>query len=305
MNIIEKIENVSSSPKVVTIGNFDGIHKGHQSLIKKTQEISHTENVESLIFTFNKLPEEIFKSSTFQRIYNNKLKFHYIKSYAINTILSTDFNSIKNFSANYFCEEILIKKLMTKYLVIGKNFKFGKGREGDTDKLKQYHNAGDFQLIIPELEEYNNKHISSTRVRELLKDGDFLDVNNCLGREYMILGTVTAGEKLGRKLGYPTANISLEHDYPLDGVYLCKIRIDSTFYYGLASVGNKPTYNGKEKILEVFILNFDQDIYNKEVEVYFLEMIRNQIKFDSQDELIKQMNEDHKYAIINSKNYGL
>jgi riboflavin kinase/FMN adenylyltransferase len=305
MNIIEKIENVSSSPKVVTIGNFDGIHKGHQSLIKKTQEISHTENVESLIFTFNKLPEEIFKSSTFQRIYNNKLKFHYIKSYAINTILSTDFNSIKNFSANYFCEEILIKKLMTKYLVIGKNFKFGKGREGDTDKLKQYHNAGDFHLIIPELEEYNNKHISSTRVRELLKDGDFLDVNNCLGREYMILGTVTTGEKLGRKLGYPTANISLEHDYPLDGVYLCKIRIDSTFYYGLASVGNKPTYNGKEKILEVFILNFDQDIYNKEVEVYFLEMIRNQIKFDSQDELIKQMNEDHKYAIINSKNYGL
>ena len=305
MNIIEKVENVSSSPKVVTIGNFDGIHKGHQSLIKKTQEISHAENLESLIFTFNKLPEEIFKSSTFQRIYNNKLKFHYINSYAINTILSTNFNSIKNLSANYFCEEILIKKLMTKYLVIGKNFKFGKGREGNTDKLKQYHNAGDFHLIIPELEEYNNKHISSTRLRELLKDGDFLDVNNCLGREYMISGTVTTGEKLGRKLGYPTANISLEHDYPLDGVYLCKIRIDNTLYYGLASVGNKPTYNGKEKILEVFILNFDQDIYNKEVEVYFLEMIRNQIKFDSQDELIKQMNEDHKYAIINSKNYGL
>ena len=305
MNIIEKIENVSSSPKAVTIGNFDGIHKGHQSLIKKVQEISHIENLESLIFTFNELPEEIFKSSTFQRIYNNKLKFDYIKSYAINTILSIDFNSIKNFSANYFCEEILIKKLMTKYLVIGKNFKFGKGREGNIDKLKEYHNTGDFHLIIPELEEYDNKRISSTRIRELLKDGDFSDVNNCLGREYILRGTVTTGEKLGRELGYPTANISLEHDYPLDGVYLCKIHIDNTFYYGLASVGNKPTYNGKEKILEVFILNFDRDIYNKEVEVYFLEMIRNQIKFDSQDELIKQMNEDHKYAIINSKNYGL
>jgi riboflavin kinase/FMN adenylyltransferase len=305
MNIIEKIESVSSNPKVVTIGNFDGIHKGHQSLIRKAQEISHRENLESLIFTFNELPEEIFKSSIFQRIYNNKLKFDYIKSYAIKTILSIDFNSIKNFSANYFCEEILIKKLMTKYLVIGKNFKFGKGREGNIDKLKEYHNAGDFHLIIPELEEYDNKHISSTRVRTLLKDGNFSDVNNCLGREYMLRGTVTTGEKLGRKLGYPTANISLEHNYPLDGVYLCKICIDSVFYYGLASVGNKPTYNGKEKILEVFILNFDQDIYNEEVEVYFLEMIRNQIKFDSQDELIKQMNEDHKYAIINSKNYGL
>ena len=110
---------------------------------------------------------------------------------------------------------------------------------------------------------------------------------------------------MGRKLGYPTANISLEHDYPLDGVYLCKIRVEGILYHGLASIGNKPTYNGKEKILEVFILNFDKDIYNKEVEVYFLEMMRGQIKFDSQDELIKQMNEDHKYAIINSKNYAL
>nr|AAY89951.1 predicted riboflavin biosynthesis protein [uncultured bacterium BAC13K9BAC] len=305
MNIIEKIENISDKPKVVTIGNFDGIHKGHQSLIKKTQEISHAENLESIIFTFNMLPEEVFEQSNFQRIYNNELKFDYIKAHEINTILSINFNDIKDLSASFFCEEILIKKLITKYLVIGKNFKFGKGREGNIDKLKEYHNSGDFHLIIPELEQYDNEHISSTRVRKLLKDGKFSDVKNCLGREYMLRGTVTTGEQLGRKLGYPTANISLDYDYPLDGVYLSKVYVDGVFYHGLASVGNKPTYNGKEKILEVFILNFNQDIYNKEVEVYFLEMIRNQIKFDSQDELIKQMNEDHKYAIINSKNYGI
>jgi riboflavin kinase/FMN adenylyltransferase len=305
MKIIEKIENISDKPKVVTIGNFDGIHKGHQSLIKKTQEISHTESLESVIFTFDMLPEEIFKQSHFQRIYNNKQKFDYIKLHEINTILSIDFNDIKDFSASFFCEEILIKKLLTKYLIIGKNFKFGKGREGDINKLNEYHNAGDFHLIIPELEKYDNEHISSTRVRKLIKDGKFSDVKNCLGREYMLRGTVTTGEQLGRKLGYPTANISLDYDYPLDGVYLSKICVDGTFYYGLASVGNKPTYNGKEKILEVFILDFNQDIYNKEVEVYFLDLIRKQIKFDSQDELIKQMNEDHKYAIINSKNYGI
>ena len=305
MKIIENIENISAKPKAVTIGNFDGIHKGHQSLIKKTQEISHTEDLESVIFTFNKLPEEVFGQSQFQRIYNNKLKFDYIKSHEINTILSINFDDIRDYSASFFCEEILIKKLITKYLIIGKNFKFGKGREGDINKLNEYHNAGDFHLIIPELEEYGNEHISSTRVRKLLKDGKFSDAKNCLGREYMLRGTVTTGEQLGRKLGYPTANISLDYDYPLDGVYLSKVCVDGIFYYGLASVGNKPTYNGKEKILEVFILNFDEDIYNKEVDVYFLEMIRNQIKFDSQDELIKQMNEDHKYAIINSKNYGI
>jgi riboflavin kinase/FMN adenylyltransferase len=177
--------------------------RGIQSLIKKVQEISQIENLESLIFTFDELPEEIFKSSTFHRIYNNKLKFDYIKSYAINTILSIDFNSIKNFSANYFCEEILIKKLMTKYLVIGKNFKFGKGREGNIDKLKEYHNTGDFHLIIPELEEYENKHISSTRIRELLKDGDFSDVNNCLGREYMILGHCDGRREIRKKTRLP------------------------------------------------------------------------------------------------------
>ena len=138
MNIIEKIENISDKPKVVTIGNFDGIHKGHQSLIKKTQEISHTESLESVIFTFDMLPEEIFKQSHFQRIYNNKQKFDYIKLHEINTILSINFNDIKDFSASFFCEEILIKKLITKYLVIGENFKFGKGREGDIDKLNTY-----------------------------------------------------------------------------------------------------------------------------------------------------------------------
>jgi riboflavin kinase/FMN adenylyltransferase len=305
MNLIHNIDDISDHPKVITIGNFDGIHKGHQSLIKKTQEIADTNALESLIFTFDVLPEEVFRQDNFQRLYNNKLKFKYMYTYAINTILSIDFNDIKNFSASFFCEEILINKLNIKYLVIGNNFKFGKGRDGDINKLYEYHNAENFKLVTPKLEKYKNAHISSTRIRKLIQNGYFTDAKNCLGREYAVHGTVITGEQLGRKLGYPTANISLEHDYPLDGVYLCKICVEGILYHGLASIGNKPTYNGKEKILEVFILNFDKDIYNKEVEVYFLEMMRGQIKFDSQDELIKQMNEDHKYAIINSKNYAL
>lgn len=305
MNIIDNISEVSDRPKVITIGNFDGIHKGHQSLIQKTRDISKNNNLESLVLTFSKLPEEIFDQKNFYRIYDNNLKFTFIESFNINTILSVDFNTIRDYSAEFFCDEILLNRLNIKCLVIGHNFKFGKDRKGNIEKLREYHDKKHFELVMPELEKYNNENISSTRVRKFLKEGQFIEASNCLGREYEIHGVVTTGEKLGRKLGYPTANITLNHNYPLDGVYLSKIILDGKYYAALSSIGNKPTYDGKEKLLEVFILDFDEDIYGKHLKVLFIEKIRNQIKFKNQDELIKQMNEDHKYAIINSKKYGI
>ena len=305
MKILNNLNDVSKKPKAVTIGNFDGIHKGHQALINKTKEISTENKVESLILTFNKLPKEIFSPDTVQRLYDNKIKESILSSYKINTLLSIDFNEIKEYSADFFCEEILIKKLNTQYLIIGENFKFGKDRSGDIEKLRKYSDKKAFELIVPKLETHNGVKISSSRIRNLLNQGDIIGARECLGRDYMLSGTVVSGEKLGRKLGYPTANIRLEYDYPLDGVYLTRTVIEEKNYVGLASLGNKPTFNGSEKILEVFILDFDKDIYSQNIEVYFLEEIRKQIKFSNKDELIKQMNEDHKYAIINSKKYGI
>jgi len=305
MKILNNLSDVSKNPKAVTVGNFDGIHKGHQTLINKTKEISTKNNVESLIFTFNKLPKEIFNPDTVQRLYDNKIKESILSSYKIDTLLSIDFNEIKDYSADIFCEEILIKKLNTQYLIIGENFKFGKDRSGDIERLRKYDNKKAFELMVPELKTYDGVKISSSRIRNLLNQGDIIGAKECLGRDYMLSGTVVSGEKLGRKLGYPTANIKLEYDYPLDGVYLTRTVIEEKNYVGLASLGNKPTFNGSEKILEVFILDFDEDIYSQNIEVYFLEEIRKQIKFSNEDELIKQMNEDHKYAIINSKKYGI
>ena len=305
MNIIQNIAEVTNRPKAITIGNFDGVHKGHQSLIKTTRNIAVTNGLESLVFTFSKLPEEVFNKEDFNRLNDNSLKSSYIEKFNIDTILSIDFNEIKEYSAEFFCEQILIKKLNAKYLVIGHNFKFGKNREGDINKLKKYHDKGCFELIMPELEQYDNKNISSTRIRSLLKEGNFSEAKECLGKNYELHGIVTSGEKLGRKLGYPTANIALNHNYPLNGVYLSTIMINGKYHSALSSIGNKPTYDGKEKLLEVFIMNFNEDIYGKYVKVFFHEKIRNQIKFNNQDDLIKQMNEDHKYAIINSKKYGI
>ena len=305
MKILNNLRDVSRNPKAVTVGNFDGIHKGHQALINETREISTKNNVESLIFTFSKLPKEIFSPDTVQRLYDNKTKESILSSYKIDTLLSIDFNEIKDFSADFFCEEILIKELNARYLIVGENFKFGKDRSGDIEKLREYDSKNAFELIVPELETYDGTKISSSRVRNLLNQGNIIGARECLGRDYMLSGTVVSGEKLGRKLGYPTANIKLEYDYPLDGVYLTRTVIEEKNYVGLASLGNKPTFNGSEKILEVFILDFDEDIYSQNIEVYFLEEIRKQIKFSNEDELIKQMNEDHKYAIINSKKYGI
>ena len=305
MKILNDLRDVSKNPKAVTIGNFDGVHKGHQALINKTKEVSTKNNVESLIFTFNKLPKEIFSPDTVQRLYDNKFKESILSSYKIDTLLSIDFNEIKDYSADFFCEEILIKKLNAQYLIIGENFKFGKDRSGDIERLRKYDNKKAFELMVPELKTYDGVKISSSRIRNLLNQGDIIGARECLGRDYMLSGTVISGEKLGRKLGYPTANIKLEYNYPLDGVYLTRTVIEEKNYVGLASLGNKPTFNGSEKLLEVFILDFDEDIYGKYVEVYFLEEIRKQIKFSNEDELIKQMNEDHNYAIINSKKYGI
>ena len=305
MKILNNLSDVSKNPKAVTIGNFDGIHKGHQTLINETKEVSNKNNVESLIFTFNKLPKEIFSPDAVQRLYDNKIKESILSSYKVDTLLSIDFNEIKDYSADFFCEEILINMLNTRYLIIGENFKFGKDRSGDIEKLKKYDSKSAFGLIVPELQTYSGIKISSSRVRELLNQGDIIGAKECLGRDYMLSGTVVSGEKLGRKLGYPTANVKLEYDYPLDGVYLTRTVIKEKNYVGLASIGNKPTFNGSEKILEVFILDFNEDIYSQNIEVYFLEEIRKQIKFNNEDELIKQMNEDHKYAIINSKKYGI
>ena len=305
MKIVKNINDISSTPKAITIGNFDGVHKGHQELLNQTRKIARENNLESLIFTFDKFPREIFNPKDFQRLYNNENKENIFKSYGIDTLLSIDFNEIMNVNAERFCEDILIDQLNLKFLVIGDNFRFGKNRSGDINLLKNYQNDKSFELIIPDSVLYKNDSISSSRIRNFLQEGDLNAANECLGKEYMISGTVVSGEKLGRKLGYPTANISLDHDYPLDGVYLTRTILDKKNYLSLTSIGDKPTFNGTEKLLEVFILDFDRDIYGEKLEIFFLEEIRKQIKFNNQDELIKQMNEDYKYAIIRSKKYGI
>ena len=166
MKILYDINDTSNHPKAVTIGNFDGVHKGHKVLLEKTKDAAN-DNIESLILTFNQFPREIFKPHDFQRLYSNENKYNLLKEYELDILLSIDFNSIKNYSAQRFCEDILIKKLNTKYLIIGENFKFGKDRLGNVESLRAYNKDDGFEVITPHLEIYQNKSISSSRIKSI------------------------------------------------------------------------------------------------------------------------------------------
>ncbi len=307
MKIIDDLQKLDTlrNKSVVTIGNFDGIHAGHRELIKKTLSLSNEVNISSVVLTFDPLPEEFFKRKNFFKLMTSTDKLDYFRRVGVDTVIKVPFTrDFSEIAASTFISDILIDKLQTQKLIVGKDFKFGRNREGSFDTLA---NEKRFETkIVSIVKEYDEK-ISSSMIRELIVDGDIEKANSYLMNKFAMDGYIVHGEKLGRKLGYPTANIEICKSFPISGIFLVKVVIEDTQdKFGLASIGNKPTFSGKKDLLEVFIFDFDSDIYGKKIKVYFYEKLRNQIKFDSVSELIKQMDDDSTSAkrILEAK-YGL
>tara|TARA_B110000008_G_C16964290_1_gene561350 strand:+ start:1286 stop:2212 length:927 start_codon:yes stop_codon:yes gene_type:complete len=291
-----EISSVSSS---LTIGNFDGVHKGHKDLIDKVKIHAHDNNYLSTIITFEPLPEEYFDIPKFRKIMRLEDKLKIFKAYDVDQVLCINFN--KDFSemtADDFIEDILINKLDTKYLIIGSDFRFGHKRLGTFDLLKSYEEKRNIKVENINLMKDDNQKISSTRIRNALLDGNIELANKLIGRTYMISGKVTKGEQRGRLLGYPTANIDIYNSYPINGIFLVKIMLNNgDNHFGLASLGNKPTFSGQLNVLEVYIFDFNKDIYGTNIEISFLQKIRDQVKFQNQEELVKQMDNDYAVAL--------
>ena len=307
MKIIDDLQKLDTlgNKSVVTIGNFDGIHAGHRELIKKTLSLSDEVSISSVVLTFEPLPEEFFKRKNFFKLMTTTDKLDYFRKAGVDTVIKIPFTKeFSEIAASTFISDILIDKLQTQKLIIGKDFKFGRNREGSYDTLT---NEKRFETnIVSIVKEYDEK-ISSSMIRELIVDGEIEKANSYLVNKFAIDGYIVHGEKMGRKLGYPTANIEICKSFPISGIFLVKVVIEDTQdKFGLASIGNKPTFSGKKDLLEVFIFDFDSDIYGKKIKVYFYEKLRNQIKFDSVSELIKQMDDDSTSAkrILEAK-YGL
>lgn len=301
MKIFNSLDDIPDNhgPSSITIGNFDGLHIGHIELLKNTIVLAKANNTIPVVLTFNPMPEEYFQNEYFFRLMNNTEKLGFIEDYGIEEIILIPFNEeFSKMDENRFIEEVLVKKLNAKHIIVGNDFRFGHKRIGDVKLLESYGHDKGIEVTIVNLIEISGKKISSTVIRKLLISGKISEANNLLGKPFSIQGKIIHGEKVGRELGYPTANIEIYKSYPINGIFLVEVlHGNSDKLYGLASIGNKPTFSGTNDVLEVFIFNFKLDIYGETIKVIFLEKIRDQIKFNTKEELIDQMKNDHHIAL--------
>ena len=301
MIIIKDINNIekTTSNNCISIGNFDGMHMGHIELVKETVRIAKENNLVPTVLTFDQMPEEYFKANDFFRLMEMSDKYKVFEKLGVEQVLVIPFDkSFSEINENIFIKEILIEKLSLKYLIVGKDFKFGYKRMGNIELLQKYSELGGYSLLSLDLVKISSDKISSRDIRILIKNGKIKEANQLLAVPFSLSGKVIHGEKRGRRLGYPTANIEIYKSYPINGIFLVNILFEDKKLFGLASWGNKPTFSGIDHVLEVNILDFESDIYGKQLKVIFIDKIRDQIKFDNQDELIEQMNKDKKTAEI-------
>ena len=286
MRIFRHFEQ-ASSPCIATIGNYDGIHLGHQSLINHVISESRAKNLESAVITFEPHPKEFFQPKAApKRIISLREKLEFFHSHKLDRAYVIRFDEkLSNLEGNDFIE-ILQNKLLAEGLVVGDDFRFGKKRQFGINELKQFG----MQVTQPGTIFLNDERISSSRVRDALQDADFHQVESLLGRPYVITGRVIHGEKKARLLGYPTANVHMFHKSPpLTGVFA--VKLDS--FFGVANLGLKPTFGGvKNLVLEVHLFDFDKNIYGKHVHVTFFKKIRDEKKFSTTNELSSQIASD-------------
>ena len=274
-------------PISLTIGNFDGIHLGHQSLILKTTSFQDTH---SALMTFDPHPVPFLTKKPYSQLMSVIDKLDCLEAYQLDFIWMISFDDdFASLTVDAFIQ--FLKSLHVKRLVLGKDARFGQYGAGGIDDLKLH-----FEVILVEEQIYNHMRISSSLVKSMLSQGEMNDVKHLLSRNYRIYGQVVHGNHLGRTLGYPTANIEY-HSYhiPKLGVYSVGILYQNKWYYGMANIGHNPTINYQEKPrLEIFIFDFNHDIYGKHVAIEFYDYIRQEKKFNSKDALIYQLNEDEK-----------
>ena len=300
---IYKSFNISSSDQnaIILIGNFDGLHLGHQKLFKQAQKYKKSKRSKLGVVTFDPIPKMFFnKKLKNYRISNFNQKIHYLKKYNVDFIINKKFDKkFSNIKSYNFIKNILSKKLKAKYIFVSNNFRFGNKREGNVDLLKKLSNKYKYKIINPSPLKKQKKIISSTLIRSLLQSGKLDIANQYLDRFWSIEGKVQRGRKMGKKIGFPTCNIELS-DYIIakPGVYAVKVKCFDikNNLKGIANLGYRPTFNQKKILLEVNIFNFTRNLYNKKLTVEFKKFIRSEKKFKGVDHLRKQIKMDLKLA---------
>jgi len=302
MKIFNSI-NIPKNYKVsaLAIGNFDGIHRGHQKVFEETRKFAKRKKIKFGVFTFTPLPVMFFyKNIKNFRLTSEDQKIKLFKKHQVDFVINIKFN--KNFSkisAEDFIKKIIYKKMNPQLLSVSNNFRFGRKRKGDVNLLKKFSNKYAYRLLNITPLKYSGKMVSSTRIRKCLKKGDINLANRLLSRTWFIDGQVKKGKKIGRKLGYRTCNVKIKnYILPKIGIYAVKISVGDkkNIYGGVAYLGPRPTFGGKEIFLEINIFGIKKSLYKKKLRVYFLKFLRGDRKFKNPTQLIRQMNKDVIFA---------
>lgn len=302
-NIIRGFHNLPSTTDngcVATIGNFDGVHLGHQAVLNQLAMKADMLHLPAVVITFEPQPFEYFvPEKAPARLTRFREKVEALRAYSIRHLCVLRFNrQLADMSAEMFIQQLLVEGLQVRYLVVGDDFRFGKGRRGDFALLQQAGRAHGFQVVNMHTFAVDQMRVSSTRIREALNQGDLGLAEKLLGRPYRMSGRVAHGDKRGRQLGFPTANIYLHrHKVPLSGVYAVQLfGIDEEPVNGVANIGVRPTIGGGKALLEVHLFDFNREIYGAHVQVYFLSKLRDEGKFSSLEQLSQQIRKDAQQA---------
>ncbi|MFC2107478.1 bifunctional riboflavin kinase/FAD synthetase [Bacteroidota bacterium] len=299
MKIYRNIEDFRKlANPVVTVGTFDGVHVGHQKIIGRMKDLAKEVDGETVVVTFHPHPRLVVQPNgrDLKFINTEEKKFELLEMFGIDHLIVINFT--KEFAKNSsieFVKDILVDKVGTKNLIIGYDHHFGNNREGSFENLKILGDKFGFNVEEVEAQYIHNLAVSSTQIRNALKLGKVFLANELLGYEYSITGNVVPGKKLGRKMGFPTANIEIQDEYKLIsavGVYSCKIMINGKSYLGMGNIGYRPTVDDGDLTIEVHIFDFDEEIYNQTIAISFVERIRDEIKFESLDALKMQLDKD-------------
>ena len=292
---LEELEQINKS--AVTIGKFDGLHKGHKALIEKTVDYAKKNNMKNVVFTFSNHPANFFESEKVRKIITNKDKINTMKDLGVDIVINLPFDEfMTKISAIDFVEKILVKKLNAKKIYVGHDFTFARNKEGDAILLKALGGEYDFDVDIVKPIKINNIRVSSTYIRNLLAQGKVESVKEYLGSNYIVEGIVIEGKQIGRTMGFPTANLKFKENLilPRIGIYATKVYIGDKVYIGATNIGFNPTVRVEKLSIETHILQFNEDIYGKNIKIEFLERIRDEKKFNSLDELKQQLKNDTK-----------
>lgn len=291
----------NEKPSSVTIGTFDGVHIGHKKIIDRLVQNANRHNLESILLTFFPHPRMVLQQDSDIKLINTiEERVQILEKTGLENLVIHPFTKeFSRLTAGEYVQQMLIKNLNVRHVIIGYDHRFGRNRTSSITDLASYGIQNDFTVEEISKQDIDDVAVSSTKIRQALIDGDIKKANKYLGYNFMLTGNVVKGKELGRTLGYPTANLHIEEEYkliPKNGVYIVKSKIDSTTYFGMMNIGMNPTVQGTKQSIETHFFDTSFNLYEKKIQIEMLHRIRDEKKFDSIEQLKEAMQLDEDFA---------